>query len=155
MAYLITAAEYVDIDGLPLDTPAWTTSNASDLWSSPDLRGSDVIIPGALGVLAQPRRPTVTKATIELDIVGDTDPEGFPYTNTALGLTLNLAVLRALADPPATVDGTRTLTLHLPPGAATATRSGPAHVERIRLARDGRLHATGQIELSLPKGALT
>lgn len=154
MPYVVTAAEYLEIDGVPLSTPAWVTSDMDDLWGSADVRGDDVVIPGAAGALAQPRRRTATKATVELQVMGDTDWEGGAYANPAAGLATNCAHLLALTDPPGTTDGTRTAILHFPTGAPVATKTGPVHVLRLRLSRKSRDFAIGQLELSIPAGAL-
>lgn len=152
MAYEITAAEYLEIDGVPLATPAWTTTDMDDLWSTPAVRGADLVIPGATGVRPFRRRWTVTDASIELTVVGDRDWEGGSYPNTAVGLALNVEHLQALAEPTGTTAGTRTAVLHFPPGGP-ADRSGPVHVERVRAKRTGPL-AVVSIQLSIPGGAL-
>lgn len=152
MPYVVTAVEYLDIDGVPFDTPAWTTQQMDDLWSTPAVRGGDRILPGAAGVRALPRRPTVTGATVEVAVVGDLTWEGDPYDDPSAGLALNCAHLAELTLPAGTPSGTRTATLHMRTGVAD--RTGPVHVEQVRFARDGAYLAVAQFSLSLPMGAL-
>jgi hypothetical protein len=150
MAFVITSPEWLEIDGIPLSTPAWETADMSDLLSSPEVRGDDILVPYGDGVRPYPRRPTVTPASIELQIVGDTAPDGTATANPREGLQVNCAILATLADRPAVADGTRLATLHL----VGAVRSARVHVLRIRFARTGPNYATGQLELSIPSGAL-
>lgn len=155
MAYVITSPEWLEIDGVPLSTPAWETTEASELWSSGDVRGNDLIIPGAAGVRPYPRRPTVTPATIELSVVGDTAPDGTAQPEPRAGLAANCALLEALVGPNGIdADGTRLAVLHYAPGGPAPDRRGRVHVLRVRFARQGPDYATGQLELSIPAGAL-
>lgn len=155
MAYAIPTDEYVEIDGVPLTTAAWTLVDHAELWGSPEVRGGDVIIPGAAGVLPQRRRPTVTRVDLELAIVGDVSWDGAPEPDVRVGLARNVDHLRALTAAPGTPDGTRLAVLHLPAGHTPATRSGRVHVERLRVAGRGRPMAIGQLTVSIPAGALT
>lgn len=152
MSFVVAAPEYLVIDGIPLSTPAWETNQLDDLLASPEMRGDDILVPYGDGVRAQPRRPTVTKAAVGLQVVGDTRPDGTPHTSPREGLRLNIEALCWLAgrdgvDP----DGTRLAELHL----AGDTRVGRVHVLRLRFVRIGPAYATGQMELSIPAGALT
>lgn len=155
MAYVITSPEYLEIDGVPLSTPGWYTTNMDDIWASAEVRGEDLLIPGAAGVRPYPRRATVTKATVELAVVGDTGPDGAAQDPRA-GLAANCDALRALTTTTGVApDGTRPAILHLAPGAPVTTRTANVHVLRIRFARNGPNFATGQLELSIPAGVFT
>lgn len=155
MAYVITSPEWLEIDGVPLSTPAWETTDASDLWGSANVRGEDLIIPGAAGVRPYPRRPTVTPATVELAVVGDTAPDGTALAEPRAGLAANCALLEALVGPNGVdADGTRLAVLHYAAGGPATDRRGRVHVLRIRFARKGPNLATAQMELSMPAGAL-
>jgi hypothetical protein len=151
MSYLITAPEYLVIDGVCLSTPAWECDQLDDLIASPETRGDDILVPFADGVRPQPRRPTVTKATVSIQVVGDLKPDGTAHASPREGLRLNIEALAWLATRDG-VDaaGTRLAELHL----AGATRSGRVHVLRARFARKSAIYATGQLELSIPAGAL-
>jgi hypothetical protein len=151
MSYTIDAPEYLVIDGLPLSTPAWTTTEMSDLLSTPEVRGDDLLVPYGDGVRAYPRRPTVTRASITLAVVGDTKPDGTPHVSYREGLRLNIEALSWLAGRDGLDEhGTRLAELHL----EGATRSGRVHVLRMRFTRRGPAYAEGQMELSIPAGAL-
>lgn len=151
MSYSINAAEYLVIDGLPLSTPAWTTTEMSDLIGSPEVRGDDLLVPYGDGMRAYPRRPTVTKATVSIDVVGDTKPDGTAHTSVRAGLRLNVEALMWLTSSAGVdVHGTRLAELHLD----GATRTGRVHVLRLRVARNGPNYAVCQLELSIPAGAL-
>lgn len=151
MAFTIDAPEYLVIDAIPLSTPAWVTTNMDDLISTSEVRGSDLLVPMGDGVRPQRRRATVTAASIELAVFGDTAPDGTPQSDLRAGLRANLDILASLADTEGTrPDGTRVATLHL----SGVTRTGPVHVLRVRFTRESAGFATVQMELSLPTGAL-
>lgn len=152
MSYVVAAPEYLVIDGIPLSTPAWQTDQLDDLLATSEVRGDDIVVPYGDGVRPQPRRPTVTKATITLQVVGDTQPNGDLHDSFREGLRLNIEALAWLASREGTAaDGTRLAELHL----AGSTRVGRVHVLRARFMRVAPFYATGQMDLSLPAGALT
>lgn len=71
-------------------------------------RGQDRLLPGTAGVIANPRRKTVTKVNLELKVFGDRDFAGVAHADYDEGLALNMAHLQAnVADPP-TIGDTRT-----------------------------------------------
>jgi hypothetical protein len=152
MSFTVTAPEWLDIDGVPFSTPAWQSDQLDDLMSTPEVRGEDILVPYGDGVRPQQRRPTVTQATVTLQIVGDTAPDGSPQSSQRDGLRRNIEALSWLAGSQGrAADGTRLASLHL----VGATRTGRVHVLRMRFARTGPNYATGQVELSIPAGALT
>lgn len=149
--YVITAPEWLAIDGVPLSTPAWETPKLDDLLATAEVRGDDLLVPLGDGVRPMPRRPTVTKATIDLQVVGDTAPDGYSYTSVRDGLRRNIEALSWLASSDGiAADGTRLAELHL----TGALRSGRVHVLRLRFVRQGPNYATGTMDLSLPAGML-
>lgn len=155
MAYVIVGDEYLEIDGVPLSTPAWVVTDHAELWGTADVRGDDVLIPGAAGVLPFPRRPTVTQVDLELVVLGHVDWAGVKQWDVRYGLNRNVAHLRTnVASQPATADGTRSATLHLPAGASPATLTGSVHVLRLRFTGNGPDVAVGQLSLSIPGGML-
>lgn len=146
----VTRSPYVDIDGVPLATPAWEVLDLAPLLAGPDQRGSDVLIPGAAGVLPQPRRATVSKRSLPMVVYGDYDQDGAAVADGAAGLIANLDHLRAnVTDPTGVGDGTRTLTLHLTGGA---TRTCPVHVEGMDLGDEGVPAVRAVLRLSFPSG---
>lgn len=152
MSFVVTSTEYLTIDNVPLSTMAWWTTNMDDLIATSEVRGDDILVPLGDGVRPQRRRRTVTKATVEFSVVGDTAPDGTKITDVSAGLRQNMATIAALANLDGTAaDGTRVAVLHL----SGTTRTGPVHVLRVRFKRNGPAFATGTIDLSLPAGALT
>lgn len=154
MAWVLTEPEYVAIDGVPLATPAWYTLNLWALWNSPSTRGTDRIVPRADGVRPYRRRPTATRVTLGLVIVGDVDPDGSTWTDPRAGLLHNLDTLKAgVVAPPVRTDGTRLAELHLPDGTM---RSGRVHVEGMDLGADyGPFGLRAALDLTLIQGELS
>jgi hypothetical protein len=153
MTYVINHSEYCEIDGVPLNTPAWTHTNLFELWSGPTTRGTDRIIPGAAGALPYRRRATVRTVTLELVVYGDLAWDGTTYADARTGLFTNVGHLRTnVTDPTGIGDGTRTMILHLPDGS---TRSGDIHVEGFALGGGlGPFHTLATIDISILAGAL-
>lgn len=150
---LITRSEWLDIDDIPFATPAGEVRAGGllPLLQGPDVRGSNRIIPGAGGVRRNPRRATESRRAIPLVIFADTDPEGVPHADPAIGLVANIDYYRAVTDPTGVGDGTRTATVHLKDGS---TRSGPVHVEALELGGDDNQGVLAVLVLTLPDGAL-
>lgn len=146
--------EYLAIDGIPACVEgAWEWLDLSPLWQGADKRGSDRLVPGAAGVVAYPRRPTVSVRALEGYIYGFRDVNGTVFTNVRTGLEANVSFLQEEweSDIGVAADGTRTATLHMPSGA---TRTGAVHVIALRLAAFGPTSARAVLELSIPAGAL-
>jgi hypothetical protein len=146
--------QYLEIDGVSLQTSAWWITDLRPLHSAADVRGSDRVVPGAVGVKPHRRRRTVSKRALELVIVGDHDTDGDPTVGDyADQLWANEAYLRSnVMDPTNTGDGTRSGTLHLPTGA---TLTGYVHVVEFTFARGGPDWSVFALGLSIPGGALT
>lgn len=147
-------AEYLDIGGIPLCVEgAWEWLDLSPLWQGADKRGSDRLVPGAVGVVPYPRRATVSLRAIEGYIHGFRDYNGVPFADVRDGLEANVAFLQEnIEETPATpADGTRVATLHLPSGA---TKTGDVHVLALRLSAFGPSAARAVWELSIPDGSL-
>lgn len=153
MPPVITRSEWLDIDGVPLATPAWEVAAGGllPLLQGPDVRGGDRIIPGG-DAIPYLRRSTITKRSVPMVIFGAYDHEGTVHADHAVGLVANITYLRAnVSDPTGVGDGTRTATLHLKSGA---TRTGPVHVESLELGGDDENAVLAILTLSLPNGAL-
>jgi len=153
MAYqIVNTDEYLSIGSVPLSTPAWEILDLSPLWDMSDVRGQDRLIPGEDGVVAYPRRPTVSLRSLPLIIFGSGDPEGASVTNQRRQLFDNIEELidTVFASPGG--DGTRTATLHLP-GSGTLT--GPVHVlGPLSLSPVSALTVRAVLDLSIPAGRL-
>lgn len=116
MAYVITfPLHYLDIDGVPLSTPAWECTNLETLLSGADVRGEPRIIPGAIGVRPNLIRPTVTTYSLEIYFHGFADWEDNAYDDPHAGVLENVRQFKATVSNPTLVGtGTRTATLHVP-----------------------------------------
>lgn len=150
---LITRAEYLEIDGIPLATPAWEITDLSPLWDAANQRGSDRLIPGADGVLPQPRRKTITVKSLPMIIMGDRDQEGdYAGEFARAQLRENVDYLIAnVVDPPETSDGLRFAILHLPDGDEV---SGHVHVSGLQLGMLGPIGLRAILTVSMPDGRL-
>lgn len=153
MAYLINSGEYLDIAGVPLQTPAWTLTNLQELWSGPQTRGSDRLIPGAAGIRSYRRRATATTRPLALVIFGEWKWDGTAHTSPRVGLQDNISHLKTnLSDPTVANPGTRTATLHLPSGA---TKTGAVTVEGFELGEAlGSWNITAVMDITIAQGAL-
>lgn len=124
----ITRTEYVEIDGLPLATPAWEVTDLSPIYDMHDLIGDFPIIPYRRGTLAA--RPGQGPKRIDLPLVifGDYDKDGAAYPDAKIGLRANVdEILRDVLGPVIlTATGERLLRYHHPNG--TAIRSASALV---------------------------
>jgi hypothetical protein len=122
MAYQVHFPTHLEIDGVPLSTPAWEHLNLQALLGSAAVRGENVVMPGAVGVRPVRRRPTETNYTLDLAIFGDRNWEGVAYPDPVVGLVANLGHLRAnVIDPLETVNSVRPATIHLPSGTLVAS----------------------------------
>jgi hypothetical protein len=114
MPYVITEELYASIDGVPLDTPAWSHANRMELWDPAARRGGEgTIIPLDPGRIANPARADETERSIRLDVENHLDWEGNPHTDLRYGWIRNIGHLKdeIVADPGG--DGTRLLLLEL------------------------------------------
>lgn len=107
-----TSEKYLDIEGFATFCAAWHTLTLAPIERRLDVRGSDLVIPKAPGVKANPRRPTGSERTIPMNFFGDYDCEGNRNTDPAAGLEANLDLFQETV-----VDPFQTGVLHL----ATAT----------------------------------
>jgi hypothetical protein len=153
MTYLINSTEYLEIGGVPLQTPAWTLTNLETLWAGPPTRGTDRVLPGAAGVRSYRRRATVAKVALALVIFGEWKWDGAHNTDIRAGLLANVDHLRTnITDPTLDNPGTRVAVLHLPGGT---TRTGAVTVEDLTLSAElGPFNVKAVIDISIAQGAL-
>jgi hypothetical protein len=125
------------------------------LWTDFDVRGQDRILPSATGVIAYPRRMTVTRHDLRLLVVGDIiGSTSVPETDTDEGLEVNLEYLRAnVFAPVVSATGTRAATIGMPSGA---TRSANIHVLGVKTQSYGFGECgaiwVGTLQISIPAG---
>jgi hypothetical protein len=112
MAYVVRFTHHLEIDGVPLSTPAWEHLDIQALYSAPQTRGENRVMPGAAGVRALPWRPDQTMRTITLAIFGDMSWDGSTNPDPVAGLWANVAHLQAfIIANPGNADSTRTATI--------------------------------------------
>jgi hypothetical protein len=149
MPDVITASEYLIINSTPLATPAWRITDLTPLWSGPDLRGGDRVLPGATGVIAYRRRATATRLILPGVIWGDKTRENVATSDVRTGLHDNLdAFYTAIVAPVASDPGTHAATWVKPGTDKTANVHVVGFTPRQLSPRSIRF----TMELSLPTG---
>jgi hypothetical protein len=89
MAYVVHFGHHLEIDGVPLSTPAWEHVNIEALYAGPTVRGENRVMPGAGGRRALLWRPDETMVTVSLAIFGDVRWDGTVNTDAVAGLWAN------------------------------------------------------------------
>jgi hypothetical protein len=116
----ITQFEYVEINSVPLATPAWEITDLAPLWDAAPIRGGDRLIPFQQGV--DPVRGIVDAFRCQLPFIvyGDFDQDGTPIADARAGLWTNIRYLQDqfCIPNPATIEGTWPLILHAPDGSS-------------------------------------
>lgn len=142
------------IDGVSLNTPAWSVVDLSPLWASFDTRGQNRLIPGAQGVLAYRKRITERDHSLAIVIIGDVDENGDAHADPVEGLEFNLDTLLAALLPDS--DASKPAVLTLPSGT---TRNAEVQVEGFEVVRseiDAENHQyaalEGVINMTIPLG---
>lgn len=120
----------LEIDGVSMNTPAWSVVDISPLWAAFDTRGQNRLIPGLQGVLAYRKRITERDHGLAIIITGDVDEEGDPHADPVSGLEDNLDTLMAVLQPDS--NATKAATLYLPSGA---TKTAEIQVEGFEVIR--------------------
>jgi hypothetical protein len=150
---VITRPTYIELNSIPLATPAWEVNDLSELLDVGRVRGSDVVMPGARGARPFRRRHTVVTRTLPMIVFGEKDIEGAAVADPVQGainhmlyLADNLGIGIAGIDGDGTVD----LIWHLPDATVL---TAVVHVLGMIGTRDvapGVLRTT--IDLSFPDG---
>lgn len=137
---------------------AWNITDVRELWMPAAVRGTDIIVPHAPGVLAVRRRATVTPIGLPFVIGGFADSGGTGITSCdaetiMIQLQANVDYLRTnVLDPTNATDGTRSASLELPDGS---TRTGAVHVLGLTVSQYAPTEVIATLDLSLPAGVLT
>lgn len=153
MPDVITSAEHLVINSVPLATPAWRLTSLVPLWSGADVRGRDQLIPGVAGAIAHRRRATATRIVLPGIVFGVQDREGTPYADYRTGLHANIDVLLTqIVEPVATAAGTHAATWVRPGTDKTAA----VHVTGFSTS-DGVVpwEVRFALEISIPAGRFT
>lgn len=141
------------IDGVSMRVPGCCEAfDLAPLLAGSAIRGKDRLAPGTAGVIANPRRKTVTKVNIELKLFGTNSFAGVAHADYEEGLARNFAHLQAnVTEPIDTGDGTRTAALTWGSLAIPTVR---AHVDdnlSPSTVRGGRI-IEATLRLSFPDG---
>lgn len=91
---VIESPEYLEINFVPLYTPAWKITDHTPLMQAPDTVGRSRRIPGGK-VLPFPRYATETVYELPMVIFGDVDQEGVVKADGRLGLRDNIDYLNS------------------------------------------------------------
>lgn len=114
----------LSINAIPLAGPAWDIPLLMPLWMEFEVRGDNLVLPGAQGRRSFPRRLDEATHTLNLWVNGYANQAGTLYTadqaNSGYGLAANLAYLWTNVFAPVVVgDGVLPATLTMPTGATT------------------------------------
>lgn len=155
------------IGGVSMNCPAWMVGadetgdgGLLSLITTTSQRGSDRILPGAAGVIAYPRRKTVTEHEFRIVVIGEVDRFGALAVDHNAQLVANLQYIVAnVVDPVGTGDGTRAAT-YTPPGSAPLTAD--IHVVglvqtsyALAVATGDKAIWEGRLLISIPEGSFT
>lgn len=151
---VITRDEYLEVNSVPLSTPAWWITNLTpEMLSGPDMKGRDMDVPHAVGVYPNPRRVTVTVKQFQMVIVGTADKDGGTPANYRVGVLANIEYLRSnLGIGLSTGDGTVPAIWHR--WDATTT-SADVHVTGFHVAALNQRAVNAVLELSIPGGVFS
>lgn len=90
--------EYIEVDGLPLDTPAWSHENLGAIYNTPGFRGPGRTVAQRQGEQPRPRIVGPRPVDVRLLVFGHTDSDGNPTSTQLQGLRGNLDELKAHLD---------------------------------------------------------
>lgn len=149
MANVITRTQYLEINSVPLATPAWRILDLSRLHGLA-VRGSDRLLPGAAGFRANRRRTTAYTQSLPMIVFGRYDREGNVLSNVADGLDDNIDYLLTNVITPPT-SATVAAVWH----RAGGTKSAAIHVEGFEPNGWGNGWIRFNLDLSIPAGVWT
>ena len=150
MSYLVTATEYITIDGVPLSTPAWTTTDLTELLDGPENRGSNLVIPRRPGAIFRAKIRDSKIVNIPIVIFGDRDAENNVHADPRQGLIDNINALKAALFMPS-FPSARLLTYYRASGNVEATcQTTP----KLDISPIGPTTARGVLTIEIPSGVL-
>ena len=151
------------IGGVSMNRPAWGVFGDEQgdgalmgLITNITQRGEDRVLPYANGVIAYPRRNTVTTHELRLLVVGDVDDSGAAVADHAAGLTNNLQYIMAnVVAPVASTTGTRSATYTPPDGTPLTADIHVVGLSQTRYWAGTNAIWAGRLRISIPAGAFT
>lgn len=152
--YIDTTLGWVELNGVQFDAvhmPCFGCPDISWAIEGPAVRGEDRLLPGVAGVVPYPRRPTVTKRSVPVIVIGKVDHNGAVNADYGIGLRNNLDYLQnQVALPPGgTGPFTYTATLHHPDGT---TKTAQFVTEHMAVTLQPGAQAKVVLDLSFPYG---
>lgn len=152
MAFEVVLPEYLEVNNVPLATPAWLFPNVDELQGDPNYRGSDRTVPLLAGDIPYPRRAGSTSYTLEGWIFGDADWEGTPYGSAREGLEANVEYLRTNVSAAIdTGDGTVPAVLY----TATQTLEADVHCGPLKVKGYAPNSHKATLRIDVPAGFFT
>jgi hypothetical protein len=160
MPTVIKYSEYIEINSVPLATPAFWVKDPTPLWDAAGVRGSDRLIPGIAGQAPLPRIGDVVRVPLKLIVSGAADQNGTLATaaNRRSQLLTNWEYLRTnIFTPNPTAPGTWNLIYHRPDAT---TKSGGCFVgtggsPQPTVLATGAPALEAILDILLPAGVLT
>lgn len=151
MAYTVTRANYGELNNVPLSTPAWWIVNLEpECLSGPALKGADIDVPHAHGVLANPRRRAATVKQFEMKISSVFKWDGTTHPDPVTGIRLNVKELTAnIGLASVSGDGTVPFEWHYGDGSS---EGADVTVVRFEVSDLLKRHAQAVLEISVPTG---
>lgn len=148
---VITRTEYLEVNTVPLSTPAWWITNLTpEMLSSSDVKGGDIDIPHATGSYPNPRRYAATVKQFQMVINGSSDKDGGTPANFRVGVNTNVDYLLAnLGIASTTGAGTVTAIWHR---WDATTKTAAVTVLGLHVADLSHRHVTAVLEISIPGG---
>jgi len=150
MAYLVTATEYIDIDGVPMATPAWLATDLSELNDGPENRGSNLVIPRRPGAVFRAKIRDSRIVNIPIVIFGDRDAENNVHADPRQGLIENINALKAALYMPSFA-AARVLTYYRAAGNVEATVQT---TQKLDITPIGPTTARAILTIEIPSGVL-
>lgn len=156
----VTATRYATVNTVPLDTYAWRViaGGYDQLLNTPQVRGEDVIMPGATGVRAYPRIFTATIVSIPMLIVGSMDDDGAPISDPFEGMLQHQEYLQENLGIAEDGDADRgTVEMVFVRGGALSSWTGEVTVLGLQdwVTLDGQTgEAMVRLDISIPAGRL-
>jgi hypothetical protein len=132
-------------------TRAWWITDLSPLWFPPDVRGSNVIIPGTAGRRAYQRRVDQTTYDLPMEISHQYNVSGTPYVDPSNGLQTNVAYLYTNVIAP-TIGTTVPAVLTYPAGT---TDSADVQCELFLSDHRGNVTTKAVLSVTVPAGRFT
>lgn len=151
---VIVEDTWLEINSIPLATPAWLITDLSPLLDSASVRGQDRLLPGAAGVRPLLRRRTVTRLTFPVVIFGDVDQDGATIADPRMGMVTNKEYLETNLGIGLTVDdGTVPAIWHR---RNATTKTADVHVLGFHGSRTlGEFTLRTTLDISIPAGRFT